>query len=180
MTVEKRKLTVKDFVLMGETGVFAPDERVELLDGEIYTMSPPSSKHAAWVDRIMKALEISVGDRTIIRVQSPVGLSEHDSPEPDVAVLAPKADFYETELPGASDTYLVAEVSLSTLREDRNRKLSIYARTGVPEYWLFNLEARQLEVYREPKNGYYRVRLLLGLDEAVTPSAIPDASEIVF
>ena len=71
MTVEKRKLTVKDFLLMGEMDVFAPDERVELLDGEIYTMSPPSSKHAAWVDRIMKALESSVGDRTIIRRAKP-------------------------------------------------------------------------------------------------------------
>ena len=135
--IAKRKLTVKDFLLMGETGVFAPDERVELLDGEIYTVSPPSSKHTAWVNRIMKALERSVGDRTIIQVQSPVQLSENDAPEPDVAVLAPKTDFYETELPGANDLYLVIEVSLSTLRDDRTSKLRRYARAGVPEYWLF-------------------------------------------
>ncbi len=180
MTVEKRKLTVKDFLLMGEMGVFAPDEHLELLDGEIYTVSPPSSKHTAWVNRIMKALERSVGDKTIVQVQSPVQLSETDAPEPDVAVLAPKADFYEAELPGASDVYLAVEVSLSTLREDRTRKLSIYARAGVPEYWLFNLEARQLEVYREPKNGYYRIRMLLSVEEGVTPTAVPDASEIFF
>jgi Uma2 family endonuclease len=178
--IAKRKLSVADFLLMGESGVFAPDERVELLDGEIYTVSPPSSKHTAWVNRIMKALERSIGDRTIIQVQSPVQLSENDAPEPDVAVLAPKADFYETELPGVNDIYLVVEVSLSTLREDRNRKLPSYARAGVPEYWIFNLEERQLEVYREPRNERYRIRLLLGLDEAVTPVAVPGASEIVF
>lgn len=178
--VVKRKLTVTDFLRMGESGVFAPDERVELLDGEIYTVSPPSSKHAAWVDRVMKALERSVGDRTIIRVQSPVGLSEHDTPEPDVAVLAPSVDFYENELPGVGDVYLVVEISLSSLGYDRSTKLSLYARAGVPEVWIVNVDEGQLEVHREPQNGLYRVRLLLRLGEPVTPAAVPDALQIVF
>jgi len=180
--IAKRKLSVADFLLMGETGVFAPDERVELLDGEIYTMSPPSSKHAAWVDRVMKALERTCGDRAIVRVQSPVGLLVDSAPEPDVAVLAPKDDFYETELPGAQDVYLVVEISLSSLGYDRTTKLSSYARAGVPEVWIVNPDEGQLEVHREPVpvSGRYRVRLLLGLDEAVTPAAVPEASQVVF
>lgn len=178
--IEKRKLTVADFLRMGETGVFAPDERVELLDGEIYTMSPPSSKHAAWVDRVMKALERTCGDRTLVRVQSPIKLSDISSPEPDVAVLVPRTDFYEAELPSAQDVLLVVEVSLSTLAYDRTSKLAAYAGAHIPEYWIVNLDERQLEVHREPVSGRYRVRLLLGLDEAVTPVAVSDALEIVF
>ena len=180
--IAKRKLSVADFLLMGESGVFAPDERVELLDGEIYTMSPPSSKHAAWVDRVMKALERTCGDRAIVRVQSPVGLSADSAPEPGVAVLAAKDDFYEAELPGAQDVYLAVEISLSSLNYDRTTKLSVYARAGVPEVWIVNLAERQLEVYREPVpvSGRYRVRLLLGLDEAVAPIAIPGTLQVVF
>ena len=178
--IAKRKLTIKDFLLMGETGVFAPDERVELLDGEIYTALPPSSKHAAWVDRVMKALERAYGDRVIVRVQSPVGVLPDSAPEPDVAALAPDPDFYETELPGVQDVYLVVEVSLSSLGYDRTTKLGIYARAGVPEVWIVNVDEGRLEVHREPQNGFYRVRLLLRLDEPVTPVAVPDASQVVF
>ncbi|ADI13623.1 Uma2 family endonuclease [Truepera radiovictrix] len=176
--ITKRKLTVADFLAMGEAGLFAPDERVELLEGEIYTMSPPSSKHAAWVDRMMKALERACGDRAIVRVQSPVALSEEDAPEPDVTVLVPRADFYEAELPRATDVYLVVEVSVSTLLHDRKVKLPIYARTGVPEYWLVNLEKGRLEVYREPQGDHYRVRLLLGLHEPLTLAALPTPSPV--
>ncbi len=165
---------------MGETGVFAPDERVELLDGEIYTTLPPSSKHAAWVDRVMKALERVYGDCTTVLVQSLVGLAEDSAPEPDVAVLAPRNDFCEAELPGTQDVYLAVEISLSSLGYDRTTKLSIYARAGVPEVWIVNLDEHQLEVHCELVIGHYRVRLLVGLDEAVTPVAISNASEIVF
>ncbi len=178
--IERRKLTVANFLLMGEAGMLAPDERVELLDGEICTVSPPSSKHAAWVDRVMKALERAYGDRTIVRVQSPVGLAEDSAPEPDVAVLAPRNDLYEAELPGTQDVYLAVEISLSPPNYDHTTKLSIYARAGVPEVWIVNLDEHQLEVHREPQHGHYRVRLLMGLDEAITPVAISNASEIVF
>ena len=128
----------------------------------------------------MKALEHTCGDRAIVRVQSPVGLSPDSAPEPDVAVLAPEGDFYETELPSAEDVYLAVETSLSSLGYDRSTKLSIYARAGVPEVWIVNVDEGQLEVHREPQNGFYRVRLLLRLGEPVTPAAVPDALQIVF
>ena len=178
--IERRKLSVSDFLLMGEIGLFAPEEHVELVDGEIYTISPPSSKHAAWVDRVMKALERSFGRRTIVRVQSPVELSQGSAPEPDVAVLAPKDDFYEAELPKAQDIYLAVEICVSSLKYDRTKKLPQYASAGVPEVWLVNVDEGQIEVYREPVFDRYRVRWLLGLDEAVTPVAIPETSGITF
>jgi Uma2 family endonuclease len=178
--IAKRKLTVSDFLRMAEVGLFAPAERVELLDGEIYAMSPPSSRHIAWVNRVMKALERSSGDYVIVQVQSPVRLSEDSAPEPDVAVLAPRDDFYESGLPGAADIYLVVEVSVATLHHDRTVKLSAYARAGVPEYWIVNVDEAQLEVYREPRGDHYRMRLLLSLGEAVTPLAVPGAAALTF
>jgi Uma2 family endonuclease len=176
----KRKLSVADVLAMAEAGLFAPDERVELLDGEIYTMTPPSSQHAAWVDRVMKALERAYGDRVIVRVQSPIALTEHSSPEPDVSVLAFRDDFYEAALPTASQVLLAVEVAWSSLGYDRDIKLPLYAAAGVPEVWIVNVDARQLEVYRDPRGAHYRTRLLLNLGEAVAPVAVPDAGAVTF
>jgi len=176
--VTKRKLTVDDFLVMGERGLFAPDERLELIDGELYEMTPPSSKHVAWVNRVAKVLERAYGDHTIIQVQSPVALTEYSSPEPDVAVLQFQDDFYEAELPPADRILLVVEVAWSSLGYDRETKLPQYAKARVPEVWIVNLDEQKLEVYREPREDLYRHRLLLNLDEAVTPVAIPNASAV--
>lgn len=173
--IAKRKLSVADFLLLGDTGVFRPNERVELLDGEMYTVSPSGSRHTAWVNRVMKALERTCGDHTIVQVQSPVKLSEASLPEPDVAVLAPRDDFYEDELPRAADLFLVVEVSLATLRHDQTLKLSLYAGANVPEYWIINLDEQQLEVYQEPLGGRYRSIRFLSFDEPLTPIAVPGA-----
>ena len=165
---------------MGETGVIAPNERVELIDGELYTMTPPSSQHAAWVDRVLRALEKACSDEVILRVQSPIRLDEHSAPEPDVSVLKFQADFYETELPGPDAVLLAVEVSRSTLKYDRQVKLATYAAAGIREVWLVNLEEKQLEVYLYPSERKYRPRTLYTLDEAVTPTFIPAVKEVVF
>ncbi len=177
--ISKRKLTVDDVLEMGELGLLKPDERIELIEGELYTMTPPSFKHAAWVDKIMKSLERAYGDYAIIRVQSPIALSAHTSPEPDIAVLKFQEDFYETSLPQPNQVFLVVEVSLSSLGYDRDIKLPLYAKAAIPEVWIVNLDEGQLEVYREPQGERYRHRLLLQPGEAIKPLAFPDASGIV-
>jgi Uma2 family endonuclease len=93
--ISKRKLTVDDVLAMGEAGLIAPDERVELIEGELYTMTSPSSRRAAHVDRLMKTLERAYGEEVIVRVQSPIELSKHSSPEPNIALLKFQEDFYE-------------------------------------------------------------------------------------
>ena len=177
--ITQRKLTIKDFVAMAEFGLLDPDERLELIDGSLYAMSPPSSRHAAMVDRLAEALS-AYQKAAIVRVQNPIALSEHDLFEPDVALVVRRADFYESAYPQPEEVLLVVEVSLTSLAYDRTTKLPAYARAGIPEVWLVDLDARQLEVYREPRSEHYRTRLLLSVGEALTPVAVPDASAITF
>lgn len=178
--IAKRKLSVADFLLMAETGVFAPDERVELLDGEIYTVSPPSPQHAGMVKRLAKLLEQSYGDRCIVSVQDPLILSDYRLTEPDIALLKPNTSFYADRHPQAEDALLVIEVSRSSLPYDKAEKLPRYAEAGIAEVWIVDVDAELLEVHREPMSGRYRMRLLVSRGETVAPIAVPDASEIVF
>jgi Uma2 family endonuclease len=177
--ITPRKLTVEDVLAMGEIGLIAPDERVELIDGILYTMTPPSCKHAAHVDRLLKALERSYGDRAIVRVQSPVRLSTEALLEPDLTLLRPRGDFYEDAYPESADILLVVEVGLSSLPFDREKKLPAYALAGVPEVWLVDLEGKQVEVYREPLGTRYRHRLLVEPGENVAPAMLPEAAGVV-
>lgn len=177
--VVKRKLTVADFLLMGETGVFALDERVELLDGEIYTVSPPSPQHAGMVKRVAKLLEQAYGDRCVVSVQDPLVLSDHRLTEPDIALLEPNASFYTDRHPRAEDALLVIEVSRTSLNFDKTEKLPRYAEAGIPEVWIVDVDANVLEVYREPVRASYRQRTLFYPGEAVAPSAFAEDSGVV-
>ena len=165
---------------MGKIGVIKPNEHVELIDGELYSIPPLGSQHAAWVDRVARALEKACSDEVIIRVQSPVRLDEHSAPEPDVSVLKFQADFYEAELPGPNDVLLAVEVSRSTLKHDRHIKLAAYAASGIPEVWLINLVEKRVEVYLRPLGREYRSRTLHTLDETLLPTAVPNGQEVVF
>lgn len=177
--IAKRKLSVADFLLMGETGMFAPDERVELLDGEIYTVSPPSPQHAGMVKRLVKLLEQAYGDRCIVSVQDPLVLNEYRLTEPDIALLKPDASFYTDRHPQADDALLVIEVSRSSLGYDKAEKLPRYAEADVTEVWIVNLDAGLLEVYREPFGRSYRQRTLVYPGETVSPSVFKDKTGII-
>jgi Uma2 family endonuclease len=177
--IAKRKLTIEDVVAMAEIGLIAPDERVELIEGELYTVTPPSSRHAAKVDKLMKILERAYGDRAIVRVQSPIALSEHSAPEPDLTLLKPREDFYESSLPKPGDVLLVVEVSWSSLGYDHGTKLPLYARAGILEVWIVNLEEGKLEVYRRPQGNSYHQRLLFNTGEAARPLAFEEPDIVV-
>ncbi len=177
--VVKRKLTVADFLLMGETGVFAPDERVELLDGEIYTVSPPSPQHAGMVKRIAKLLEQAYGDRCVVSVQDPLVLSDHRLTEPDLALLKPNASFYTDRHPQAEDALLVIEVSRTSLNFDKTEKLPRYAESGIAEVWIIDVDAKVLEVHREPFGRVYRQRVLFYPSETVQPLVFAETAGIV-
>ena len=179
MTVEKRKLTVKDFLLMGEMGVFAPDEHVELLDGEIYTVSPPSPEHAGLVKRLAKLLEQTYGDRCIVSVQDPLVLDDYRLTEPDIALLKPDPLFYSEAHPTAQDAFLVVEVSRSSLNYDKTDKLPRYAQAGVPEVWIIDVKSNVLEVHREPFQRGYRQRTFLYPNETVQPLAFAEDKGII-
>jgi len=153
--MRKRPLSVSEYHLMGEVGIFAPGERVELIEGEIIDMPPIGSTHSGIVDHMTRLLVQAVCDKAIVRVQNPVVLSDLSEPEPDFALLKPRNNFYKDATPSARDVLLLIEVSDSTLRYDRDIKAPLYARHGIPETWIIDVANAQVTIHRDAgKQGY--------------------------
>jgi Uma2 family endonuclease len=140
---------------MAEVGILDDDARVELIDGEIIDLAPPGSPHAATVTYLTEVLMSAVGGRAAVRVQNPVRLSKYSEPQPDLAILRRREDFYRERHPQPDDVLLIVEVAASSLRFDRKKKVPLYARHGIPEMWLVDLGGRRLVRYRAPQQGSY-------------------------
>ena len=151
----RHRLTVADYYRMAEVGILEPEARVELIDGEIIDMPPPGSPHAATVHYLNELLVRAVEGRASVLVQNPVRLSEYSEPQPDLALLRRRDDFYRERHPQADDVLLIIEVAATSLRFDRETKLPLYARHGIPEMWLVDLGSRRLSRYRAPQQGSY-------------------------
>lgn len=156
--IQRHRFTVEDFHRLGERSVFREDARVELVEGEIIDMTPIGSKHAAAVRRLDQILARAVGDWGILSVQNPVVLGEYSEPEPDIALLRPRRDFYASAHPVPTDVFLLIEVGDTSARYDREIKIPLYARHGIPEVWLVDLEGHSLTICRDPSaSGYESV-----------------------
>lgn len=140
---------------MADAGLFGGNDRVELVEGEIIDMAPIGSRHAACVDRLNRLLVSRLGEGAIVRVQSPVRLDDLSEPQPDVAVLVVRSDFYAGAHPGPADVLVVVEVADTTVGWDRGVKIPLYARAGVAEVWLVDLAAETVEVSRRPGSDGY-------------------------
>lgn len=172
--VLRRTFTVDEYHQMIEAGVLTEDDRVELLEGEIIKMTAMGSPHAACVDRLNRLFSKRIADEAIVRVQSPIQLSEHSEPEPDVTLLKPRPDFYAASHPKPEDVLLVVEVAETSVGIDREKKVPAYSRAGVPETWLIDLAGEVIEVYSDPSaHGYREIRRLWPRDQ-VAPQAFPD------
>ena len=164
--------TVEEYHRMGEVGLLDADTRVELIEGEIVEMAPIGDAHAATSNRLNRLLVLAVGERGIVAVGNPVRLSQRSEPQPDFSVLRPRAD-YQTKGPRPEDVMLAVEVSDTTLRRDRRVKLALYARAGIPEFWIVNLEVREVEIYRSPGGDSYASVERKGPGDVVTMEALP-------
>jgi Uma2 family endonuclease len=170
---QKWNFNVEDYYRMAEAGLFSEQDRVELIDGEVIKMSPIGSRHAGCVDRLNSILNRKVGHAAIIRVQNPVRLNDFSEPEPDVALLKPRDDFYSQSHPTAADVLLVIEVAETSVEYDRSVKMPLYARAGILEAWLVNLPKDIIEIYSQPKNGkYQKVQRLKRGKLLVSPTVI--------
>jgi len=149
----RHRITVDEYHRMAEVGLLAPDARVELIEGEIIDMAPIGMDQNSVVDQLNRLLMRAVGDDAIVRIQGSVRLSKISEPQPDVVLLKPRADFYRNEFAMGVDTLLVIEVSDTTLRYDRDVKVPLFARSGVPEAWIFDLQNDLLLVYGSPSDG---------------------------
>lgn len=157
--VDIRRWSREEYERMVEEGFFRPDERVELVDGIIFEMTPQNSWHAAAIQALQEILLEAFKKGFSVRFQLPLALSGDSEPEPDVAVVHGHWRDYREAHP--TKAVLVVEVAESTLVYDRARKAAIYARAGIPEYWILNREDACLEVYRNPVDDKYRSRTVL-------------------
>jgi Uma2 family endonuclease len=154
--LEPRRFNVTEYYLMAEAGILTADDRVELIEGEIIKMSPIGSEHAACVCRLDGFLREKLLKHSLVRVQSPVRLNDFSEPEPDIALIEPRSDFYAKHHPTPVEIQLIIEVADSTLLVDRHIKVPLYGRAGVLEIWLVNLREETIEVYSESQDGKYR------------------------
>jgi Uma2 family endonuclease len=172
----RRSFTVEDYHRMAQAGILSEDDRVELIDGEILKMTPIGSRHATCVRRLNRLFSMAAGARVIVDVQNPIRLGEHSEPQPDLALLRPRPDFYGSSHPGPQDVLLVVEVAETSATYDREVKLPLYARAGIPEVWLIDLSEEGIEIHRHPlPRGYQQVQHLRR-GERLAPDALPDVS----
>jgi Uma2 family endonuclease len=154
---------------MVEAGIFAPEDRLELLDGEIIAIAPQKSRHATAIRLLAEALRRCFDAGHDIRAQLPLALDDRSEPEPDIAVVPGSPRDYRDAHP--RNALLVVEVADASLAYDRSRKLAAYARAGVPEYWILDLTGETLEVCRRPMGETYCERRILTPGERITPLA---------
>lgn len=172
--VELRLLTVQDYHRMVESGILAPDERVELIEGQIFQMAAKGTAHSAGVTRIDRMFSQALEGLALVRLQDPVQLSDFSEPEPDVAIVKLDPLDYEDHHPTPAEIFLLIEVSDSTLKRDLEIKAPAYARSGLGECWILDVKGRCLYVLREPGAEGYGVELRLRDGEAIAPLAFPD------
>ena len=172
----QHRLSVDDYHKMGEAGIFDHDERLELIEGRLIDMAPIGSDHAGTVIQLNAVLNRPFARLALVSPQNPIRLSEHSEPQPDFAVLRPRADFYRTAHPQPHDVLLVVEVADTSVRYDREVKIPLYARHGIPEVWLLDLHSTQIEIYRQPGTEGYGEVLYPADDEAIAPVLLPDAA----
>jgi Uma2 family endonuclease len=171
---ERYRFTADQYHQMGEAGIFGSDDRVELIDGEIISMNPIGDPHAGTVNRLNMELTERLRRTAIVAPQNPVRLAEHHEPEPDLAILRFRADFYATLGPRPDDVLLLIEVADSSVEFDRRIKGPLYARNGIPEYWLVDLTRGHVVVYREPDAEGYQSMQVRRRGESLSLALLPD------
>ena len=175
-SLPRRAFTRGDYHAMGKAGILTPEDRVELLEGEVIVMSPIGTRHAACVDRLTRAFYSAgpIAGRALVRVQNPLAVSHRSELQPDLMLLVQRDDDYAFEHPEPADVLLLVEVADSSIDYDRRTKTPAYARAGVSEVWLVDLAHNRIEACSEPTPDGYRVTRRHGLGESLSPTALPD------
>ncbi|MDX6381260.1 MAG: hypothetical protein QOI57_2284 [Rubrobacteraceae bacterium] len=169
--ITRRRFTVHDYHRMTEAGILHEDDRVELIEGDIVEMAAIGSRHFTCVNELNRLLVRGVGDEAIVSVQNPVRLGEYWEPQPDLAVIRNRD--YRESLPEPEDVLLLIEVSDTTLRYDREVKLPLYARSGIPEVWIAELVNKAIEHHTHPSEDGYRRLKQARRGETLRSKALP-------
>ena len=173
-TVRRYRWTRADYDRVIEVGGFEPEDRIELLDGELWEMTPEGSRHAVACNKVMHALQHAFMEGSFVSVGHLLALDNVSAPEPDIAVVPGTPDDHVEQHP--SEALLVVGVSFSSLAFDRGRKLAAYARNGIPEYWLVDLIGQKLKVYCEPSGAQFMSTSILARGDTISPLHAPHSS----
>ena len=169
----KHPISAEEYLRMGAAGVFAPEARLELIEGEIIEMAPIHPPHAGRVNRLTRLLVQRAGDRAVVAVQNPVIISKHSVPQPDLALLSPRADDYTRSHPHTSDVFLVIEVADTTLPFDLGKKVPLYARCGITEAWVVDVNEQVVRVFQAPGKNGYRESFSAAVGQRLECTALP-------
>ena len=167
--------TVAEFHTLVKCGIFKKEQRIELIEGVLIEMAPIGSDHTSNVKRFNHRLTVLLSDRAIVSVQDPITLDDYSEPQPDIALLRWRDDFYRSANPRTADVLLIIEAANSSLQFDRERKIPLYARHDIPEVWLFDLKQQRLEAYRKPVAGEY-TEITYHRGGMLAPCMLPDTA----
>lgn len=171
----QHRYTVEDYYRMAEIGILKPDDKVELIDGVVIDRTSTGSKYSAAVKMLNRRLKKAVTDATIVAVLDPIRLDNFSEPVPDFALLKYRQDFYADEFPGPDEVLLIIEVAKRSLRFDRDIKLPLYARHGIPHIWLVDLIADEIWIYSQPQESGYKEKVKANLQQPVPLSGLSGA-----
>jgi len=170
----QRRWTVDEYHRMIAAGILTAGDRVELLDGLIIEMVPQEPPHASTTSSFGNDFVVLFAGKAWVRQQLPITIAPNSEPEPDIAVVKLNSTRYRDRHPTPEDVYLLIEVAASTLNYDRTRKVNVYAKANIPEYWIIDVNQRQLLVFREPIGNTYQVEFVLNGTDAIAPVAFPE------
>ena len=166
------RFTVDDYEQMGLTGIFHEDDRVELIEGEIYEMSPIGGPHVECINGLNMMFARSVPEGILVSIQNPVRIGDLSMPQPDLVVL--RDHRFSGKVPNAGDVLLIVEVSDTTLRYDRDVKMPLYAQAGVPEAWIADVNQEEIIAHRDPVDGIYGDVRAYTKGESLSPVQLPE------
>jgi Uma2 family endonuclease len=173
-TGTRHRFSVSEYYKMAEAGILGEDDRVELIEGEIVDMPPIGQDHMNAVNRLNYIFGQRLGERAIVSVQNPIHLSTSSVPQPDIALLRYRPDFYAGRRAPLEDVLLVVEVADTSLQYDRDIKVPLYARFGIPEVWIVDLGSETILVFRQPGPDGYADTYTVPRPGELSPQAFPD------
>lgn len=175
LALDIRPINVAEYHCMAEAGVFHPEERVELIAGQLVKMAAKGTAHTVTLRRINRLFtRFSLQIEVMVQIQDPIVLDDYSEPEPDLALLRVDPREYIDAHPTAADTYLVIEVADSSLKYDSETKGKLYAQSNIADYWVLDVVKRKLYVFRQPTNQGYQSEVILTEDASVSPLQFPD------
>lgn len=170
--VSPKRFRVEEFRKMMEAGILPEESGWEILDGFLIDKIKIGSRSAGTIKKVARIFGQLVGNSTLLSIHNPIHLNQYNEPEPDIALLKPRADFYAESHPTPADVLLLVEVSDSTVEYDREIKKKLYAEAGIQEFWLVDLKNDTIEVYTQPKNGNYYSARILEAEETIKSTTI--------